>query len=100
MALFLWALLQAGSPSPLAPVPDPAAQKEIEKTLRDIFKAEYQKRAPADRLALAEKLKEQAQGSKDDPPTQYVLGSEARDLYLEGGDLASALKMVEFLEHR
>lgn len=80
------------------PVPDSAAQKEAQKTIRDIFKQEYSKRLPADRLALARKLEEQAQQTKDDPTSQYVLWAEARDLYLELGDVESAFAVITRME--
>ena len=50
-----------------APVPDAEPQKEAEAVIRDVFKAEYAKKTPADRTALARKLLAQAQASRSVP---------------------------------
>lgn len=87
-------------PDERAPAPDASEQAKIQKTIRDVFKAEYQKRAPGDRLILAAKLEDQGRQSRDDLPSQYVLWTEARDLYLEGGDLESALGVITQIQRR
>jgi len=41
---------------PLAPEPDAAAQKDALKKIRDLFKDDFAKKAPADQQALARRL--------------------------------------------
>jgi hypothetical protein len=76
-------------------VPDDAAQKEAEKTIRGIFKDDYAKRAPADRLALAKNLLRQGAETKDDNAARYVLLRESQDLAARGGDLDTAFRAVD-----
>jgi hypothetical protein len=76
------------------PVPMDAALAAAEKTIKDLFKDDYAKTKPADRLALAQKLLEQARETRDDPAARYVLFREAIDLAAQGGDLNLALAAV------
>lgn len=78
-------------------VPDPAAQKDAEKLIREVFKDDYAKRQPAERTLLARKLVTQGIETKDDPVTRFVLLREARDLAVQGGDLDLALRAIEEL---
>jgi hypothetical protein len=80
---------------PKAPVPDAAAQREAEKLIRELFKADYAKRAPTDVQVLAAKLLQQGRETKDDPAGQFVLLQQARELAVQAGDLATALAAVE-----
>jgi hypothetical protein len=80
---------------PKAPVPGEAAQQDAVKLIRDLFKAEYARRAPADVQALAVKLLQQGRETKDDPVGQFVLLRQARELAVQAGDLATALAAVE-----
>jgi hypothetical protein len=77
------------------PVPTPEAQMKVEKEIRDVFKTEYARKQPADRLALAAKLFDNAKDSKDDAVSRFVLLREARDLAALAGDLAQSLKAVD-----
>jgi len=79
------------------PIPDPSAQKEAEKVVRDIFKDDFAKKAPADRVALAGKMASQAAGLKDDPVTAYVLLSGAQDLYSQAGDVSKAFDTIDLM---
>ena len=47
-----------------SPIPEAAAQKESEKLVRDVFKADYARRTPADQQALADKLIREAVATK------------------------------------
>jgi hypothetical protein len=91
-AWFLLALglLQAGR----APVPDAGVLKEKEKLVREVFKTDYAKKAPGDRIALAKKLLQQAVETKDDPGAQYIMLREAADLAAQSGDAATAVQAV------
>jgi hypothetical protein len=80
---------------PKAPVPGAAAQQDAVKLIRDLFKADYAKRTPADVQALAVKLLQQGRETKDDPVGQFVLLQQARELAVQAGDLATALAAVD-----
>jgi hypothetical protein len=76
-------------------VPQKAEITEKEKVIRDIFKADFAKTKAADRSALAVKLLEQADGTKDDNAARYVLLQEARELSAKAGDSENFLKAGE-----
>ena len=97
-ALFwLCGALQAGQDGKKPPAPDAAAQKEAEKLVRDVFKTEYARKTPADRVALANKLLLQAAQTGDDPTTRFVLLCEASEQASQGGDTELALKAIDDL---
>lgn len=77
------------------PAPDAAAQRDVEKIVRDIFKADYAKTAPADRSQLVQKLMKQAGTSADDPAARYVLLREARDVAAANGDIDAAVGALD-----
>ena len=77
------------------PVPDAAALRESEKLIRDLFKEEYAKKTGPDKVALARKLMELADQTKDDPPGRFVLLREARDLAIGGGNLTLAFAATD-----
>jgi len=78
-----------------APVPDAAKQKDVEKTIRDLFKEQYAKRAPSDRRALARTLLDQALKSSDDPVAAWVLHREAQDAAIQGFDPRLAMQSID-----
>jgi WD40 repeat protein len=82
---------------PKAPVPDEAKQVEAQKLIHDLFKEEYAKRKPADRLALAAQLLDKARETEDDPVARFVLLTEARDLAAQGGDAVAVLGAIDEL---
>jgi len=100
----LTALILASSSGALQetrkPVPEAAAQKNAEKTIRDVFKEDYAKRTPADKAALAKKLVDNALRSGDDPASQFVLLQEARELASQAGDTDTALGAIKELSAR
>jgi hypothetical protein len=77
------------------PVPSADAQAAAEKTIRDVFKAEYAK--GADRRALARRLAQEAGTTKDDPVSRYVLLRDAQDAAVQAGDIALAFQAIEDL---
>jgi len=79
------------------PVPDAAAQKEAEKSIREIYKAEFAKKAPADVAILAQKLYQQGRQEQNDAKARFVLLSEARDLAAQAGDLETCLAATDEL---
>ena len=80
-----------------AAVPDPTAQKEAEKLVRDLFKEEYAKKSAADKAALAERMLLQSRESKDDATTRYVLLREAQELFSQAGELEKSLGTIDEL---
>jgi len=80
--------------------PSPAEQAEAEKLIKEVFKEDYAKRAPADRLALAKRLLTEGIQTKNDPKSQFILFREARDLASQGGDVQTALAAVNQLTRR
>lgn len=80
--------------------PSPAEQAEAEKLVKDIFKEDYAKRTPADKLALSKKLLLQGVQSLDDPKSQFVLLREARELAGQAGDLAASLSAIDEMAKR
>ncbi len=82
------------------PVPDAAVQKEAEKSIRDLFKAEYAKKTAADRQALAVALLGQAGQVGDDPGGLWVLYREAQDAAVQAGDAKTAMLAVDAAAQR
>lgn len=76
-------------------VPSAAAQEQAEKTVREVFKAEYAKIAAPDRRALAQKLLKQGVETQTDRAAQYILFREAADVAALSGDLKTALVAIE-----
>ena len=76
-------------------VPDSADQQKAEKTIKELFQAEYAKTKQADRLALANKLLMEADGSNDDPAAKYVLLRETRDIAAKAGDAGLAMTAAD-----
>ena len=72
LAAVLLSIAQGGQEARL-PAPDPAAQKQAEKSVREIFAEDYSRKSPAERKLLAKKLLSVAAETKDDPPVRYVL---------------------------
>lgn len=78
-----------------AAIPEDSAQKEAEKTIKSLFKDDYAKKAPADRVALAKTLLQQGTETKDDDAARYVLLRESLDLAARSGDIATGFLAAE-----
>jgi hypothetical protein len=79
------------------PAPDAAAQKDMEKVVRDVYKEEYKSKAPKDRIAFAEKLLKQAKETKSDPVAQYVMLRESMTIAGEEREVSTAFGAIEAL---
>lgn len=77
------------------PVPDSTAQKKVEALIKDIYREEYGRKAPSDRLALARTMFKQGLEPNDDAASRYVLFRESKDLALQGGDWDLSLKAAD-----
>ena len=95
LMLLLLVPVLAEEPAKKLPAPDPAAQAAAEKLIKNLFKDDYAKKKPADQLALSAKLLDQAKETKDDAAARFVLLREARDLAVQAGDVAQALRIVD-----
>jgi hypothetical protein len=80
-----------------AAVPDAAAIKEAEQTVRELFKEDYAKKAPADRRALAKKLLTQGKETGNTTASQYALLSQAVEISTQTGDVDTALSTLNEL---
>jgi hypothetical protein len=78
-------------------LPDAKAQAKAEKTIKEVFKAEYAKKKATDQLDLAQKLLAQGKETNDDPAAKFVLFREARDLACRAGDVDLAMHAVDEL---
>jgi hypothetical protein len=93
-ALLSWALAFQDPTAPL-PEPDAALQKETLKQIKDLFKADYAKKAPADQEALAQKLLQKGVETGDDPASKFVFLKEAREVAVAAGDVETAIRAAE-----
>jgi len=82
---------------PRLPVPDAAALKQAEKLVHEVLKDDYARKDPASRRALGQKLLSQAETSKDEPASHFVLLSDARDIAAETGELKVAMTACDRL---
>jgi formylglycine-generating enzyme required for sulfatase activity/serine/threonine protein kinase len=82
-------------PTPKAPLPDEAAVAVAEKELKELFKTEFGKKAPAEQQAFAARLLQVGLDTKDKLAARYVLLREARDLAMTSGDMPLALRAAE-----
>lgn len=71
--------------------PSEDEQKKVEKVIKDTYKTEYQRTAPVDQVALAQRLLKEGLDTKGDSSTQYVLLREARVIAARGGDVTTAV---------
>src|SRR5437773_12297824 len=65
---------------PLIHVPDEPSQVKAERMVREVFARDYAEHMPPQRVALAQKMIQQANETADDPAARFVLLREARDL--------------------
>jgi serine/threonine protein kinase len=82
-------------PIPKLLVPDEASLAVAEKEVKELYKAEYAKKQPAQRQALAARLLQDGLETKDKPAARYVMLRESRDLAVTAGDLPLALRAAE-----
>ena len=79
-----------------SPVPDKAAQQEAREVINELFGSEYEKaKTSAQKLALAQKLLQEAARSKDDSAGYFVLLRVANDVAVQAGDVEVAFRAIE-----
>ncbi len=77
------------------PIPDEAAIKIAELTVKDIFKALYAKRLLSDRRKLAEMLLKTAEETTNDAAAKYFLLTEVQSIAVELADSQMGSKAIE-----
>ncbi|MHC4608584.1 MAG: hypothetical protein ACYTAF_16860, partial [Planctomycetota bacterium] len=92
-ATLLWPALQAQDNR--LPVPDEAAQKKAEETIREVFAEQYAKKDKDARVALAGTLIGKANETKDDNAARYVMLREARDVAAGVGRIDYAFAAID-----
>lgn len=95
--LLVVSLLLCTQQPPRLPIPSGADVKKAEKTIRELFKADYMKTARADRVVLGQKLLEAGKGTKNDPVIRYTLLLEAEGCASVHGDLKTAFAAIDEL---
>ncbi len=78
-----------------AAVPEASKQKEPERLIRELFKEQYAKKAPADRRLLGRMLIDQAGRSRDDLASVWVLLREAQEISAQVCAVATAFEAIE-----
>lgn len=79
------------------PLPSGTDVEKAQSAVREVFKSEYAKTKAADRIALAAKLFSQAQETKNDPASKFVLLRESRDLAAKGSDPFGVVRAADML---
>jgi hypothetical protein len=88
----------AAAPAKRSPPPEDRARREAELRTREIFKRELAEAAtPRQKLALAEKLANQAEKTADDPAARFVLLRLACEKAAEASGLTAALGLADRL---
>lgn len=90
----------AGDAVKKTPAPTAAQQKESDKVIRELFKSELSKTAPADKLAAARKFVKQAEETKDDSSARFVLLSIAANLAAQAEALDEMMAIIDNLESK
>jgi hypothetical protein len=87
-------------PEPKPPAPDDAALADADKEIKDIYKAEFAKKKPADQVELASKLLQEGIDTKDKPALRFALLREARDVAAKIGYFPLALRAADETANR
>jgi len=94
LAIFALAVVLGAAPQEKRlPVPEAAQIKEAERTVKELFKAEYGKKTAADRAALAKVLL-QAASSQSNPAERWVCLAQAQELAAQAIDWDVAYEAV------
>jgi WD40 repeat protein len=92
----------AGKPTDKLPVPEGEELAAAENMVKEVHKADYAKRQPADLRALAATLFHEGIETKDKAALRFVLFQEARDLAADAGDPGLSFAAIRELakDHR
>jgi hypothetical protein len=87
-------------PEPKPSAPDAAALADADKEIKDVYKAEFAKKKPADVQALANKLLQDGIDAKDKPALRFALLRQAREVAAKIGDFPLALRAADETANR
>ncbi len=85
-------------PAVRLPIPDAATITEAETKVKELYKADYAKKLPADRKKLAEKLVKLAAETAGDAPAKYFLLKEVIAIGTELNDPTLSVKAIDSLD--
>ena len=100
MSWLVWPSIVSAQDDPQtqkSPTPDQTSLERAERTIKDLFKSEYAKKFPSDMLQLANTLVSQAQETKDDLASRFVLYREASILAAKAGEFSGAIGVLDEL---
>jgi hypothetical protein len=86
-------------PSLLLPIPPDAEAQRAREGIRQQYAALYTRQDRAERLALAERLRGQADETLDNPTRRYALWQEARQLAIQAAAIVPALRISDDMAH-
>lgn len=81
----------AKAPDDRLRIPDEAAIEKAEALVKDVYKADFGRKKPADLVEFARKLLKTADETTDNPAARFVMYRAARDLAARGGNVGVAL---------
>lgn len=97
LALLLAGVVATAQDEKKLPEPEKESLAGAEKTIRELFKADYLKTRAVEKRSLAIKLFDQALETKDDPASRFVLYREASALAAQAGEFGIALAALDRL---
>src|SRR5262249_42182932 len=77
------------------PVPDKEAIQEAVTSIRTKYAADFERKLPADMMALMEKLLKRGSSGKEDPAVRYALFQEAQQLAIQTLSLEDGYKIID-----
>jgi hypothetical protein len=77
------------------PVPDEAALAAADKLVKEVFKADYAKKRPAEQVEFARKLLKSADETADEPAARFVMYRDARELAARAGEVSLAMEAID-----
>ncbi|WP_372896964.1 hypothetical protein [Stieleria sp.] len=87
------------TPAGKQPIPSADSITAKMQTVRDLFQPEYlQAKQREQRIAVADKMRETADETRNDPEGRFALYRVAREIYIGEGDFDSAFEMVDLLD--
>jgi len=103
LGVFCWLMIGAvargADAADKAAIPDAAAREKALKLVAEIYEKPWKEaRTGAEKTALAEKMIDAAMKAQGDAAGRYVLLRVARDISVEAGDAATALRAIDLVD--
>jgi hypothetical protein len=87
------------NPSVKRPIPSAESIAQKMETVRDLYQKDYlAAKKPEEKIAVADRMREAGNETKDDPEGQYALYQVARDIFVAVDDFASAMEIVDLVD--